>query len=188
MYKRFVLAGVIITCLCAATVASAVLLEVDEGITIFKRNTTPIDPQVKQLLADVAPGKPQTILVIGDDRRKAEALQKHPPPTRSDTMILVRLDPHQRATALMSLPRDLVVDIPGHGRQKLNAAFAYGEDRAHAAHRPRPAEHPDPPLRARHLLGLPRGGRPPRLRLRRRRPQVLQRQQPAQRRRRAATR
>jgi LCP family protein required for cell wall assembly len=129
MYKRFVLAGVIITSLCAATVASAVLLEIDAGITIFKRNTTPIDPQVKQLLADVAPGKPQTILVIGDDRRKAEALQKHPPPTRSDTMILVRLDPHQRATALMSLPRDLVVDIPGHGRQKLNAAFAYGEDR-----------------------------------------------------------
>jgi hypothetical protein len=82
MYKRFVLAGVIITALCAATVASAVLLELDAGITIFKRNTTPIDPQVKQLLADVAPGKPQTILVIGDDRRKAEALSKHPPPTR----------------------------------------------------------------------------------------------------------
>jgi polyisoprenyl-teichoic acid--peptidoglycan teichoic acid transferase len=129
MYKRFALAGVIITCLCAATIASAVLLEVKEGLDIFRRNTTPIDPQVKQLLADVAPGKPQTILVIGDDRRKAEALQKHPPPTRSDTMILVRLDPHQRATALMSLPRDLVVDIPGHGRQKLNAAFAFGEDR-----------------------------------------------------------
>jgi LCP family protein required for cell wall assembly len=129
MYKRFVMAGVIITCLCAATVASAVLLEVKEAVDIFRRNTTPIDPQVKELLADVAPGKPQTILVIGDDRRKKEALQRHPPPTRSDTMILVRLDPHQRATALMSLPRDLVVDIPGHGRQKLNAAFAYGEDR-----------------------------------------------------------
>jgi LCP family protein required for cell wall assembly len=129
MYKRFVLAGAIITCLCAATIASAVLLEVKEGLTIFRRSTTPIDPQVKALLADVAPGKPQTILVIGDDRRKSEALQKHPPPTRSDTMILVRLDPHQRATGLMSLPRDLVVDIPGHGRQKLNAAFAYGEDR-----------------------------------------------------------
>jgi polyisoprenyl-teichoic acid--peptidoglycan teichoic acid transferase len=129
MYQRFVLAGAIIVCLCAATVASAVLLEVKEAVDIFRRNTTPIDPQVKQLLADVAPGKPQTILVIGDDRRKAEALRRHPPPTRSDTMILVRLDPHQRATALMSLPRDLVVDIPGHGRQKLNAAFAYGEDR-----------------------------------------------------------
>jgi LCP family protein required for cell wall assembly len=129
MFKRFALAGVIITCLCAATVASAVLLEVKEAVDIFRHNTTPIDPQVKSLLADVAPGKPQTILVIGDDRRKAEALSKHPPPTRSDTMIHVRLDPHQRATALMSLPRDLLVDIPGHGRQKLNAAFAFGEDR-----------------------------------------------------------
>jgi LCP family protein required for cell wall assembly len=129
MIKRFALAGVIITCLCAATVASAVLLEVKEAVDIFRRNTTPIDPQVKQLLADVAPGKPQTILVIGDDRRKKEALQKRPPPTRSDTMILVRLDPHKGATAMMSLPRDLLVDIPGHGRQKLNAAFAFGEDR-----------------------------------------------------------
>jgi LCP family protein required for cell wall assembly len=129
MYKRFALAGVIITLLAAATVASAVLLEVEEGFRIFRGATRPLDPQVKELLADVAPGKPQTILVIGDDRRKAEALQKHPPPTRSDTMILVRLDPSKGATALMSLPRDLVVSIPGHGRQKLNAAFAYGEDR-----------------------------------------------------------
>jgi LCP family protein required for cell wall assembly len=129
MYKRFALAGVIITLLAAATVASAVLLEVKEAVDIFRRSTTPLDPQVKELLADVAPGKPQTILVIGDDRRKSEALQKKPPPTRSDTMILVRLDPSKGATALMSLPRDLVVNIPGHGRQKLNAAFAYGEDR-----------------------------------------------------------
>jgi LCP family protein required for cell wall assembly len=129
MYVRFALAGVIITLLAAATVASAVLLEVKEAFDIFHRNTTPLDPGVKGLLADVQPGKPQTILVIGDDRRKAEALQKHPPPTRSDTMLLVRLDPSKGATALMSLPRDLLVDIPGHGRQKLNAAFAYGEDR-----------------------------------------------------------
>jgi LCP family protein required for cell wall assembly len=129
MYKRFALAGVIITLLAAATVASAVLLEVKEAVDIFRRNTTPLDPQVKELLADVAPGKPQTILVIGDDRRKSEALQKKPPPTRSDTMILVRLDPSKGATALMSLPRDLLVNIPGHGKQKLNAAFAYGEDR-----------------------------------------------------------
>jgi polyisoprenyl-teichoic acid--peptidoglycan teichoic acid transferase len=128
MYLRFALAGVIITLLAAATVASAVLLEVKEAFDIFHRNTTPLDPGVKGLLSDVAPGKPQTILVIGDDRRKAEALQKHPPPTRSDTMLLVRLDPSKGATALMSLPRDLLVDIPGHGRQKLNAAFAYGED------------------------------------------------------------
>jgi LCP family protein required for cell wall assembly len=129
MFQRFALAGVIIACLSAATVSSAVLLEVKHFGDIFRRATTPLDPQVKDLLADVAPGKPQTILVIGDDRRKSEALLKHPPPTRSDTMILVRLDPSKGATALMSLPRDLLVRIPGHGRQKLNAAFAFGEDK-----------------------------------------------------------
>ena len=103
-------------------------------------------------------------------------------------LLTVRLDPHKRATALMSLPRDLLVDIPGHGRQKLNAAFAFGEDRL--------------TLRTvRDLLKIPihhyvrvtfwgftRGRRPPRLRLRRRRPRVLQRQPPAQRRRRRRTR
>jgi polyisoprenyl-teichoic acid--peptidoglycan teichoic acid transferase len=129
MLKRFLLAGVIITLLSAATVASAVLLEVGQAVQIFKRETIPLDPQVKELLAGVKPGKPQTILVIGDDRRRAEALRKHPPPTRSDTMMLVRLDPNKRATAVMSLPRDLLVDIPGHGVDKLNAAFAIGEDR-----------------------------------------------------------
>jgi LCP family protein required for cell wall assembly len=129
MLKRFVLAGLIITLLSAATVSSAVLLEVDQAVQIFKHSTIPLDPAVKELLAGVKPGKPQTILVIGDDRRRAEALMKHPPPTRSDTMMLVRLDPSKHATAVMSLPRDLLVNIPGHGIDKLNAAFAIGEDR-----------------------------------------------------------
>jgi polyisoprenyl-teichoic acid--peptidoglycan teichoic acid transferase len=129
MLKRFVLAGVIITALSAATVSSAVLLEVDQAVQIFKHATVPLDPGVKELLAGVKPGKPQTILIIGDDRRAAEARMKHPPPTRSDTMILVRLDPSKHATAIMSLPRDLLVNIPGHGIDKLNAAFAIGEDR-----------------------------------------------------------
>jgi LCP family protein required for cell wall assembly len=128
MLKRFALAGVIITFLAAATVASAVLLEVDQAVQTFLGASSPVDVGTKSQLADVQPGKPQTILVIGDDRRKAEALQKHPPPTRSDTMLLVRLDPSKGVTALMSLPRDLLVNIPGHGRQKLNAAFAFGED------------------------------------------------------------
>ena len=185
MYKRFLLAGAIITCLCAATIASAVLLEVKEGLDIFRRNTTPIDPQVKALLADVAPGKPQTILVIGDDRRKAEALQKHPPPTRSDTMILVRLDPHQRATALMSIPRDLMVDIPGHGRQKLNAAFAFGEDRLTLRTVRNLLGNPDPPLSSASPSGASAARSTGWAASTSTSTTVLQRQQPAQRRRRA---
>ena len=190
MYKRFVLAGVIITCLCAATVASAVLLEVDDGRSRSSSATRRRSiPQVKELLADVAPGKPQTILVIGDDRRKAEALQKHPPPTRSDTMILVRLDPHQArhgADVAAARPRRR------HPRPRAPRSSTRPSPTARTGSTLRTVrnllKHPDPPLRAGHLLGLPRRGRPARLRLRRRRPPLLQRQPPAQRRRRAATR
>jgi LCP family protein required for cell wall assembly len=126
MLRRFALGAIVIAMLSGATVASAVLLEVGAVTSIIRENSVPLAPDVGRLLQDVAPGKPQTILVIGDDRRKIDVQQHNP--TRSDTMILVRLDPKRGATAVMSLPRDLLVDIPGHGRDKLNAAFADGED------------------------------------------------------------
>jgi polyisoprenyl-teichoic acid--peptidoglycan teichoic acid transferase len=126
LLKRFALGAVAIVVLSATTVASAVLLEVREVSAIIKDESVPLAPGVSSLLQDVAPGKPQTILVIGDDRRKIDVRQGNP--TRSDTMILVRLDPKRGATAMMSLPRDLLVNIPGHGRNKLNAAFALGAD------------------------------------------------------------
>jgi polyisoprenyl-teichoic acid--peptidoglycan teichoic acid transferase len=126
LLKRFAIGVVVIFTLSATTVASAVLLEVREVSSIIKDESVPLAPAVSSLLQDVSPGKPQTILVIGDDRRKIDVKQGNP--TRSDTMILVRLDPKKGATAMMSLPRDLLVDIPGHGRDKLNAAFSYGED------------------------------------------------------------
>lgn len=47
--------------------------------------------------------------------------------TRSDTMILVSLDPVEHKVGLVSIPRDSKVDIPDHKRQdKINAAHAYG--------------------------------------------------------------
>jgi polyisoprenyl-teichoic acid--peptidoglycan teichoic acid transferase len=126
LLKRAVVGAVLIFSLSAATVASAVLLEVKEFTRIIRNESVPLAPAVSSLLENVASGRPQTILVIGDDRRKADAELGNP--TRSDTMILVRLDPKKGATAMMSLPRDLVVDIPGYGRDKLNTAFALGED------------------------------------------------------------
>ena len=126
LLKRFAVGAGVIFTLSAATVASAVLLEVREVSSIIKDESVPLSVQVQSQLKHVAAGKPQTILVIGDDRRKIDVKQHNP--TRSDTMILVRLDPKKGETAMMSLPRDLLVDIPGHGRDKLNAAFAIGED------------------------------------------------------------
>src|SRR4051812_3765053 len=67
-------------------------------------------------------GQAQTILLIGSDHRATAA--KHD--ARSDTMMLVRLDPRSKAVTVLSVPRDLKVTIPGNGTAKLNAAYAYG--------------------------------------------------------------
>ena len=47
-------------------------------------------------------------------------------PFRSDAMMLVRTDPDEHRIALLSIPRDLRVEIPGSGLNKINAAYAFG--------------------------------------------------------------
>ncbi len=124
MWKRFLIGSVLVVLLSATAVASGVLLQVHESIADFQEESTPI-PGIKNELDKVAPGGPQTILVLGSDGRYGEK----DVPVRSDTMIVVRLDPDKNATAVMSIPRDLKVQIPGHGTGKINTAFAIGGPR-----------------------------------------------------------
>jgi polyisoprenyl-teichoic acid--peptidoglycan teichoic acid transferase len=63
------------------------------------------------------------ILVLGTDKRANDP--DHFP--RSDTMILVNLDTVSETVRVLSLPRDLVVEIPDYGRSKLNSAYLFGE-------------------------------------------------------------
>jgi len=121
--KKALLAGVLIVLLTAATVASAALLEVDQLVQIVQKEGQGI-PGIKNVLDDVPGGGPQTILVIGSDMRWAQRNQKGA--ARSDTLILVRLDPNKAATAVLSIPRDLKVQIPGFGEDKINAAYSDG--------------------------------------------------------------
>ena len=70
------------------------------------------------------------ILVLGSDRR--EKGSKEPGantsgPSRSDTIMLVRTGGGH--SAKLSIPRDTVIEIPGHGLQKINAAYAFGGPR-----------------------------------------------------------
>ena len=68
-----------------------------------------------------------TILVLGSDRRTKRT---HEPgasltgPSRSDSILLMRVGGGHGAR--LSIPRDTIVDIPGHGRDKINAAYAIG--------------------------------------------------------------
>jgi polyisoprenyl-teichoic acid--peptidoglycan teichoic acid transferase len=123
---RALVGAVLIFGCAAATVASAGLLEVDQLIRIVKSESAPI-PGIAGALDDVPAGKPQTILVLGSDRRFIDIKEKNP--VRSDTMLLVRLDPSRGVTAVMSIPRDLKVQIPtrnGFVTDKINAAYALG--------------------------------------------------------------
>jgi len=75
----------------------------------------------KKELRPALPGKAMNILLIGSDKTKI------PGDTgRSDTQILVRLDPKTKSISMFSVPRDLRVDIEGVGYDKMNTAFSYG--------------------------------------------------------------
>jgi LCP family protein required for cell wall assembly len=115
-------AFVVIVACSAATVVLGIH-QVDRIAAAFHGNLP-----VRDLLATADPGKPQTVLLIGSDKR-AKGAKDRIAGARSDTMILMRLDASKNAIALMSLPRDLKVRIPGHGTDKLNAAYSYGGPR-----------------------------------------------------------
>ena len=64
----------------------------------------------------------RNILVLGLDRRPGQSVV-----TRSDTMILATIDPAGQRIGLLSIPRDLYVDIPGYYTSRINTAHVLGE-------------------------------------------------------------
>lgn len=64
------------------------------------------------------------ILFFGLDYRDWEA---NDGPPRSDTMILFTIDPITKTAGMMSIPRDLWVNIPGFGYSRINTAYPSGE-------------------------------------------------------------
>jgi LCP family protein required for cell wall assembly len=123
---RALLAGVLICLMTAGAVSATVLLQVDDIINIIEREgRAPISiPEIDR--ADA--GKAQTLMILGSDRRYADKKLGLKP--RSDTIILVRLDPDKNVLAIMSIPRDLQVEIPGLGKTKINAAYENGGERS----------------------------------------------------------
>jgi polyisoprenyl-teichoic acid--peptidoglycan teichoic acid transferase len=67
-------------------------------------------------------GGPVNILLLGSDRRPDES-----EPSRTDAVIIAHLDPERHRVALLSLPRDLIVEVPGYGETRINAANVWGE-------------------------------------------------------------
>jgi anionic cell wall polymer biosynthesis LytR-Cps2A-Psr (LCP) family protein len=66
------------------------------------------------------PLTPYYVLALGSDAREGDTV------SRTDTMILCRIDPLAAKVTMVSIPRDTMVQIDGHGTQKINAAYAFG--------------------------------------------------------------
>jgi LCP family protein required for cell wall assembly len=117
---RMLLGGVIVTVVTGGAVATAGLLQV-RGVLdqIPKGHTVALG---RDTVTPAPSGKPQTLLLVGSDHRYGTA----GPDARSDTLMLVRLDPDQAAISVLSIPRDLAVQIPGRGLAKINDAYSFG--------------------------------------------------------------
>jgi LCP family protein required for cell wall assembly len=88
---------------------------------------TPADPGIPEENLPSWDGSSRvTLLFIGLDERDWEVGQGAP---RSDTLILFTIDPVSKTAGMLSVPRDLWINIPGLGYSKINTAYAYGEAR-----------------------------------------------------------
>ncbi|MBN1178048.1 MAG: LCP family protein [Anaerolineae bacterium] len=66
---------------------------------------------------------PRTVLILGIDRRPGQGNV-----VRSDTLVLASFQPAAPHAALLSIPRDLYVDVPGYGSNRINTAHFWGEN------------------------------------------------------------
>jgi polyisoprenyl-teichoic acid--peptidoglycan teichoic acid transferase len=118
---RFAIGAVIVIVFTAAATAVGGLLQFKQIAKEF--SATPAIAHAQVTIPN--PGQPQTILILGSDHRA------HQPQSaaNSDTIILVRLNPNSSTINVLSVPRDLKVDIPlpgGIETAKINASYPAG--------------------------------------------------------------
>lgn len=103
------------------------------GIGPLSGDSTPLPPGVTPTVAIPALSyKPWngvdrvTILALGLDARDWGP-EANSSATRSDSMIVLTMDPIAKTASMLSIPRDLYVEIPGYGFDKINKAYFYAE-------------------------------------------------------------
>jgi len=109
----------------ANLVALAVVWAIQTGNSLFSDAAT--DEDVVQFLDPSTGGELMFMVVGSDSRARLDDLDNFGQAggARGDVVMLVRVDSSGSAQ-MLSIPRDLRVEIPGHGTNKINAAYAFG--------------------------------------------------------------
>jgi LCP family protein required for cell wall assembly len=107
-----------------ARVDPDVIAALEERVTSTTQDvassTTLGAPTTTTVTMPEAPGS-MNLVLLGSDTRSTNGKGG-----RSDSIILVHIDKENDFLSMLSIPRDLRVKIPGHGYNKINAAYAYG--------------------------------------------------------------
>jgi LCP family protein required for cell wall assembly len=131
MWLRFAVAALLIMVLSGAAAATLALNKASS----IAEELFPARNQIKTPKGLVTPeygGGPQTFLILGTDRRSgSKNAGERDAAAHSDTILLVRFDPGQGQTSVLSIPRDLMVNIRTPSGQlylgsKINAAYTIG--------------------------------------------------------------
>ncbi|MGN0076821.1 MAG: LCP family protein [Parafannyhessea sp.] len=89
-----------------------------------------LDSKLMSTLTTKEAGEPFYMLLLGVDKDSSRSSSKEfgssSSAYRSDSIMLVRVDPQKKKVTMVSIPRDLKVDMGSHGTQKLNAAYSIG--------------------------------------------------------------
>lgn len=114
----------IVLILLAAATAGKVLSDINQTIESVSHDVE--IKNIRQDKVDITEGDPINVLLIGTDG-SSERTETDGDVSRSDTMILVSLNPQTKSTKLLSIPRDAMALIEGvETPDKINHAFAYG--------------------------------------------------------------
>jgi LCP family protein required for cell wall assembly len=95
---------------------------VQDTVTAMTHSSNKQQQEAQDGLAIATTNEPITALIIGEDHRPGES------GGRSDTMMMLRVDPRTKTISMLSFPRDLVVDVPGYGRRPINEAYEIGQE------------------------------------------------------------
>ena len=110
----------------APTATQLALAPTEAGLDASQDGAAPtLDPAAADLLAQYstwADPNRVNVLLLGIDQRRGEQ-----GPFRTDTMMIISIDPVQRSAIMLSIPRDLWVNIPGFQPGRINTANSTGD-------------------------------------------------------------
>jgi polyisoprenyl-teichoic acid--peptidoglycan teichoic acid transferase len=122
--NRYIVLAVIGVALVVLSVVLIVLAQIRGAVNerLQVQFGTPAPPLVLSDLGGWRGTDRVTVLLMGIDQRPGE----DPATARTDTMIVLTLDPRARTAGMLSIPRDLYVPLPDRGQDRINTAHVYG--------------------------------------------------------------